>query len=174
MRFTCKSRVVTVLAAAFLRGAHALLAGIAAAQEPIRIGAFLSVTGPAAFLGDPEQKTLEMYVERINASGGVARPQAAARRLRRRRRRGQGPHVRQAAHRAGQGRRHRRRLDHRRHDGGDPAGRAGAECRFVSLAGAVVIIEPVKKWVFKTPHTDRMACEKIFADMRARKLTGSR
>ena len=36
--------------------------------------------------------------------------------------------------------------------------------------GAVGIIEPAKKWVFKTPHTDRMACEKIFADMRARKL----
>jgi branched-chain amino acid transport system substrate-binding protein len=41
----------------------------------------------------------------------------------------------------------------------------------VSLAGAVVIVEPVKKWVFKTPHTDRMACEKIFVDMQARKLT---
>jgi branched-chain amino acid transport system substrate-binding protein len=35
----------------------------------------------------------------------------------------------------------------------------------------VVIVEPVKKWVFKTPHTDRMACEKIFADMQARKLS---
>ena len=45
--------------------------GSALAQEPIRIGAFLSVTGPAAFLGDPEQKTLEMYVDRINAAGGV-------------------------------------------------------------------------------------------------------
>ena len=42
---------------------------------------------------------------------------------------------------------------------------------FVSLAGAVVIVEPVKKWVFKTPHTDRMACEKIFVDMKARRLT---
>jgi branched-chain amino acid transport system substrate-binding protein len=42
---------------------------------------------------------------------------------------------------------------------------------FISLAGAVVIIEPVKKWVFKTPHTDRMACEKIFVDMRARNLS---
>src|SRR6185503_11319230 len=41
---------------------------------------------------------------------------------------------------------------------------------FISLAGAVVIIEPVKKWVFKTPHTDRMACERIFVDMRARNL----
>ncbi|MBI2754117.1 MAG: ABC transporter substrate-binding protein [Betaproteobacteria bacterium] len=42
---------------------------------------------------------------------------------------------------------------------------------FISLAGAVVIIEPVKKWVFKTPHTDRMACEKIFIDMKARGST---
>ena len=49
----------------------ALAAGTALAQEPIKIGAFLSVTGPAAFLGDPEQKTLEMYVERINAGGGI-------------------------------------------------------------------------------------------------------
>jgi len=39
---------------------------------------------------------------------------------------------------------------------------------FISLAGAVVIVEPVKKWVFKTPHTDRMACDKIFVDMKAR------
>jgi branched-chain amino acid transport system substrate-binding protein len=41
---------------------------------------------------------------------------------------------------------------------------------FISLAGAVVIVEPVKKWVFKTPHTDRMACERIFLDMRDRKI----
>src|SRR6188508_1034998 len=48
----------------------ATLPAIAQASD-IRIGAFLSVTGPAAFLGDPELKTLEMYVERINAEGGV-------------------------------------------------------------------------------------------------------
>ena len=46
-------------------------AATATLAQPIRIGAFLSVTGPAAFLGDPEQKTLEMYVERINAAGGI-------------------------------------------------------------------------------------------------------
>ncbi len=28
----------------------------------------------------------------------------------------------------------------------------------------------MKKWVFKTPHTDRMACERIFLDMRARNI----
>ncbi len=36
------------------------------AAEPIKIGSFLSVTGPASFLGDPELKTLQMYVEKIN------------------------------------------------------------------------------------------------------------
>ena len=66
---------VTDIARFALRGtgiALAFAAAAAFAQEPIRIGAFLSVTGPAAFLGDPEQKTLEMYVERLNAAGGVA------------------------------------------------------------------------------------------------------
>ena len=48
-----------------------MAAGTALAQAPIKIGAFVSATGPAAFLGDPEQKTLEMYVERINSAGGV-------------------------------------------------------------------------------------------------------
>jgi branched-chain amino acid transport system substrate-binding protein len=37
---------------------------------------------------------------------------------------------------------------------------------FISLAGASVIVDPVQKWVFKTPHTDRMAIGKIYQDMR--------
>jgi branched-chain amino acid transport system substrate-binding protein len=41
----------------------------------------------------------------------------------------------------------------------------------ISLAGAVVIIDPVKPFTFKTPHTDKMACEKIFGDMKQRGLT---
>src|ERR1700693_6283646 len=59
--------VVRALVATMVTG----LVGVATAQEPIRVGAFLSVTGPAAFLGDPEQKTLELYIERLNAGGGV-------------------------------------------------------------------------------------------------------
>ena len=44
-----------------------------AAEEtkPIKIGAIFSVTGPAAFLGAPESKTATMLVDKINASGGV-------------------------------------------------------------------------------------------------------
>jgi branched-chain amino acid transport system substrate-binding protein len=42
-----------------------------------------------------------------------------------------------------------------------------AEVPFISFAGAAVIVDPVKKWVFKTPHTDILAAKKIFTDMKA-------
>ena len=42
-----------------------------AALADIKIGASISATGPAAFRGDPEAKTLEMLVEEFNAAGGV-------------------------------------------------------------------------------------------------------
>jgi branched-chain amino acid transport system substrate-binding protein len=55
-----------------LAGAVLALGSLAAiAAEPIKIGSILSVTGPAAFLGDPELKTLQLYVEDINKKGGV-------------------------------------------------------------------------------------------------------
>ncbi|MGA2241167.1 MAG: ABC transporter substrate-binding protein [Verrucomicrobiota bacterium] len=37
----------------------------------IKIGAIFSVTGPASFLGAPEAKTAQMLVDKINARGGV-------------------------------------------------------------------------------------------------------
>ena len=151
--------------------AAALLAFAAHAQpQPIRIGAFLAVTGPAAFLGDPEQKTLELYVGKLNAAGGllgrklelVSYDSA-----------GDAEKARTFA---------RRLIEQDKVDvivGGSTTGETmavvplaeAAGIPFISLAGAVVIIEPVKKWVFKTPHTDRMACEKVFVDMKARGAT---
>ena len=168
MAAICKAREVLLIAGIALIGA--LGAAVpAAGQEPIRIGTFLSVTGPAAFLGDPEQKTLELYIERINAGGGVL-----------------GRKLELVAYDDGgdadKARTFTKRLiEQDKVDvivGGSTTGTTmaavplaeQAQVPFISLAGAVVIIEPVKKWVFKTPHTDRMACEKIFADMRARKL----
>jgi branched-chain amino acid transport system substrate-binding protein len=58
------------IAAAALALAASFHAG-AQAKEPLKIGALLSVTGPAAFLGAPEARTLEMLVEELNAKGGV-------------------------------------------------------------------------------------------------------
>src|SRR3989442_1810567 len=43
--------------------------GEAAAQ--FKLGSVPSVTGPASFLGDPEKKTLEIYIADINGKGGV-------------------------------------------------------------------------------------------------------
>ncbi len=148
----------------------ALFSGTAVAQEPIKIGSFLAITGPVAFLGDPENKTLELYVEKINAAGGVL-----------------GRKLQLIAYdSAGDAEKARtfakRLIEQDKVDvivGGTSTGETmaviplveGAQIPFISLAGAVVIIEPVKKWVFKTPHTDRMACEKIFIDMQSRKLS---
>jgi branched-chain amino acid transport system substrate-binding protein len=56
---------VTLLAAALS------CAGIAGASEPIRIGAVISVTGPAAWLGQPEKDSVKMIEEQINAAGGI-------------------------------------------------------------------------------------------------------
>ena len=39
--------------------------------EPIKIGAIVSLTGTYAGLGDPEKKTIEMEVARINEAGGI-------------------------------------------------------------------------------------------------------
>jgi len=39
---------------------------------------------------------------------------------------------------------------------------------FISFGGAAIIVNPVRKWVFKIPHTDRMAADKNLQDMKAR------
>jgi len=41
------------------------------AASPIKIGALFAVTGPAAFLGEPERNSAEMVVNEINRAGGV-------------------------------------------------------------------------------------------------------
>jgi len=43
----------------------------ATSAEPIKIGAIVSLTGSYAGLGDPEKKTIEMEVKRINEAGGI-------------------------------------------------------------------------------------------------------
>ena len=169
MKFT-QARHSFKLGLAAGAAALALIAGPAVAQEPIKIGAFLSVTGGASFLGDPEQKTLELYVDKINAAGGVL-----------------GRKLQLVSYdSAGDAEKARtfvkRLIDQDKVDvlvGGSTTGETmaviplveAAQIPFISLAGAVVITEPVKKWVFKTPPTDRMNCENIFVDMQSRKLS---
>lgn len=48
-----------------------LVAAACGADEPIKIGAIFSVTGGAANLGLPEQRSAELLAEQVNAVGGV-------------------------------------------------------------------------------------------------------
>lgn len=48
-----------------------IFAGGAFAEETYKIGGIFSVTGRASFLGDPEKKSMEMVIEKINAAGGI-------------------------------------------------------------------------------------------------------
>jgi len=43
----------------------------ATASGPIKIGAIFAVTGPASFLGAPEAKTAQMFIDKVNKEGGV-------------------------------------------------------------------------------------------------------
>lgn len=161
---------LTVTAAAVAALAVGALSGAASAADPIKVGAFVSATGPASFLGDPEKKVLELYVDRINKAGGVAGRQVQLTVY------DDGGAADKAASFT------KRLIESDKVDvivGGTTTAATmaavplveRAEVPFISLAGAVVIVEPVKKWVFKTPHTDRMAAEKVMEDLKKRGLT---
>lgn len=162
-----KSRIIPMTLAVLL---VLVTSGSAFADDTIKVGSFLSVTGPASFLGDPELKTLEMYIEEINKNGGVLGKQLEL------------VHYDVGVDADKARTATKRLIENDEVDvivGGSTTGttmaavplveRAGVP--FVSLAGAVVIIDPVKKWVFKTPHTDRMAAQKVFEDMKARRIS---
>ena len=141
-----------------------------AALADIKIGASISATGPAAFLGDPEAKTLEMLVEEFNAAGGV-----------------NGEKLQLVLYDDNGDPNKARTFATRLVEddevvaiiGGTTTGASmsilavaeDAEIPFISLAGAIDIVQPVKPNTFKTPHTDRMACQKIFEDMKKRGFT---
>ena len=145
-------------------------AGLALAGDPIKIGAFLTVTGPASFLGDPELKTLQLYIAEINAQGGIkGRPLELIHY-------DTGGNAKDAVNFV------KRLIKKDNVDlviGGTTSGDTLAVIPdiekegipFISLAAAVEITEPTKKWVFKVAPTDRMAVAKIFEDLRKRGLT---
>lgn len=142
----------------------------AGAQEPIRIGAVLSTTGPIGYAGDPALKTLELYVDQVNAAGGVL-----GRKL-------QLITYDDASEAAKTSAFTRRLIESDKVDiliGGSGSGGAlsvvplveKAEVPFIALASTEALVLPVKKWVFKTPATGRMAAGMIFDDMKKRGIT---
>ncbi|MEW6639107.1 MAG: ABC transporter substrate-binding protein [Pseudomonadota bacterium] len=142
----------------------------ASAQQTIKIGSILSSTGPASFLGEPEDKTLRMYIDKINSAGGV-----------------DGKKLELVVYDDGGDANKARTFATRLIEddkvvamvGGSTTGTTmamipvfeEAQVPFISLGGAIEIIDPVRKYTFKTPHTDKMACEKIFENLKQRNLT---
>lgn len=138
-------------------------------EEPIKIGAIVAITGPASPLGVPERDTLMMLEEKINAEGGVnGRPLKiiiydtesdetkavmAIKKL----------------------------IEEDKVLAVIGPSQTGttlavvdtvekAEIPLISLAAGIQIVEPVKKWVFKTPQTDVFAVSKILDYLEAQGL----
>lgn len=165
--FTFKKNIYkTACATAFALGC---MVG-SSAYADIVIGSSLSSTGFASPLGEPEAQTLKMLVDDINAKGGVL-----------------GEKIRLISYddtsdpyKASV---YTERLINSDKVvaiiGGSTSGASmaimpiaeEAGIPFISLASAIEIIQPIRPHTFKTPHTDRMACAKLFEDMKARNIT---
>jgi len=141
-----------------------------ASGNTIKIGSFLAITGGASFLGDPELKTLQMYIEKINQEGGVSGKKIEL------------IHYDTAGNPKKAVNYIKRLVKKDRVDliiGGSTSGTTLAvapllnkfKIPMISLAGSIKIVEPTQKWLFKVPHTDRMAAAKIFQNMQKRGLT---
>jgi len=136
----------------------------------IKIGAIVASTGPASFIGDPELKTLKLYVKKINDNGGV-----------------NGDKIKLIAYDTGANPRKavsfvKRLISQDRVVaiiGPSTTGETMAIIPFVqrakipllSMGGGIPIIKPVKKWVFKIVATDTMACKKIMAHMKKKGIS---
>ncbi|MDA8239599.1 MAG: ABC transporter substrate-binding protein [Nitrospiraceae bacterium] len=140
------------------------------AADTIKVGAILAVTGPASFLGAPEAKTLEMMTEEINRKGGImgkkidliikdsgASPEKALSFAKQLIEEDKvlaiiGPST------SGE----TMKIKNVAEEG---------KTILLSCAAAEVIVNPVAKYVFKTPQNDSFAVIKIFDQMKKMKIS---
>jgi branched-chain amino acid transport system substrate-binding protein len=155
-----KGMVLAVLLAVFLSGAIAQ-----AAEPPIKIGAILAITGGASNLGAPEARTLEMLVAETNKKGGVMGRQIQL-------------IIKDSATDAGKAFSFAKQLIEEEKVfaiiGPSTSGETmkiksvaeEGKTILISCAAAEVIVNPVAKYVFKTPQKDSDAVIKIFQQMK--------
>ena len=140
------------------------------AADTIKVGAILAVTGPASFLGAPEAKTLQMMTEEINKKGGImgkkidliikdsgASPEKALSFAKQLIEEDKvlaiiGPST------SGE----TMKIKNVAEEG---------KTILLSCAAAEVIVNPVAKYVFKTPQNDSFAVIKIFDQMKKMKIS---
>lgn len=158
MRTFVKATVVLSVFALGMHGARA---------DAIRIGTLFATTGPVGFIGDPEQKAAEMLIKSVNAADGVLGRQIEL------------VSYDDASDPARTSTLTKRLIESDKVDllvGGTitPLAMAmiptveRAEIPYISVGGGLPIVDPVKKWVFKTPHTDRQVALRLLQDMKER------
>ena len=162
-----KAAIVTiaVLAIASIFGGTAF-----AATNVIKLGAILAVTGPAASLGGPEARTLEMLVADVNKAGGILGRQVQL-------------IIKDSQGSAEKAVSFAKQLVEEEEvlaiigpsTSGESMSLKGYcdqnETILVSCAAAETIVNPVAKWVFKTPQMDAFAAVKIFQTMKTLGIT---
>lgn len=137
-----------------------LFCGSAIAAGTIKIGGLFSVTGPAAFIGDPARKTLDMLVKEANSNGGI-----------------NGMKIETVIYDTGGDPTKAVQLATRliKDDkvsviiGPSTTGESMAviplvekeKIPMISSAAGGKIVDPVKRWVFKTAASDHIAVEKL-------------
>jgi len=142
----------------------------AQAANTYKIGAVFSISGGASFLGEPERNSAKMFEEQINAAGGI-----------------KGVPVEVIIYDTeGDATKAKSRVERLIQKdkvvaivGPSLSGTTmavipvveKARIPMVSCAAAITIVQPVKKWVFKTPQTDTLAAQAIFTHMKKDKLT---
>ncbi len=160
MRKVLKSILGKIIALSAL----AMVVSLGVQAETIKIGAILAVTGPASFLGGPESRTLQMLVDEYNAKGGIngnkieliikdsgANPEKAisfAKQLIEEEKVFAilGPST------SGETMKIKKIMEQ-------------GKTILLSCAAAEVIVNPVAKYVFKTPQKDSHAVQKIYMTM---------
>jgi branched-chain amino acid transport system substrate-binding protein len=150
--------------------ASALLAPHALAEDTIKVGAILAVTGPASFLGSPEAKTLEMMVADINAKGGIGGKKVVL-------------IIKDSGASSEKAISFAKQLIEEEKvlaiigpstSGETMAIKALAEeskTPLLSCAAAEVIVNPVASYVYKTPQKDSQAVIRIFQQMKKMGIT---
>jgi branched-chain amino acid transport system substrate-binding protein len=137
----------------------------AAAADELKVGALLAVSGPASFLGAPEARTLEMLVADLNAKGGVAGKKIKL-------------IVKDTAASPEKAISFAKQLIEEDQVfaiiGPSTSGETMAvkniaeesKTLLLSCAAAQVIVNPIAKYVFKTPQDDASAVTRIFQQMK--------
>ena len=140
------------------------------AAAPLKIGALFAVTGPAAFLGEPERNSAKMVVDEINKAGGV-----------------KGRKLELVSYdTAGDATKAVQLATKLIKDdnvvaiiGPSTTGETMAvipvaekyKVPLISCSAGIKITDPVKKWVFKTAQNDTLAVGRIYEQLQKQKLS---